>query len=399
MLKNRSINVGLTAYIPEDRRYALSMGIPLPERSTGAALFADISGFTPLAKSLAEELGPQRGAEELVLQLNNIYGALIGEIQRFRGSVIGFSGDAITCWLDGDNGLRAAASALAMQEKMRQSGTITTPGGSVISLSIKVAIASGPIRRLLPGNPQVQIQDVLAGRTLEKMAAAEHQAQKGEIVVTEAVAQALDGQVVIADWREEDGERYAVLTGLLVPVVDDPWPDFHIDSLSDAEVRSWLLPPVYEWLSRGQSEFLAELRPAVSLFLKFTGIDYDDDPAAGEKLDAFICWAQSVLAHYEGSIIQLTIGDKGNYLYAAFGAPVAHADDSVRAVGAAWVLRHPPSHLDYIQGIQIGVARGRMFAGAYGSESRRTYGVIGDKTNLAARLMGVAAAGANSLRL
>jgi class 3 adenylate cyclase len=38
----------LAAYLPEDRRYALAQGHELADRSQGAVLFADISGFTPL---------------------------------------------------------------------------------------------------------------------------------------------------------------------------------------------------------------------------------------------------------------------------------------------------------------------------------------------------------------
>ena len=37
-----------SVYIPMDRRLALARGEPLPDRTHGAALFADISGFTPL---------------------------------------------------------------------------------------------------------------------------------------------------------------------------------------------------------------------------------------------------------------------------------------------------------------------------------------------------------------
>src|SRR3990172_618634 len=90
------------AYIPTDRLYALADGQTLPNRTHGAALFADISGFTPLTEALTRELGPQRGAEELTRHLNLVYDALIDELHRYGGSVIGFSGDAITCWFDGD---------------------------------------------------------------------------------------------------------------------------------------------------------------------------------------------------------------------------------------------------------------------------------------------------------
>ena len=51
------------AYIPTDRRHALARGVDLPRRTDGAALFADISGFTPLTEALVNALGPQRGAD------------------------------------------------------------------------------------------------------------------------------------------------------------------------------------------------------------------------------------------------------------------------------------------------------------------------------------------------
>ncbi|MCA9959319.1 MAG: hypothetical protein KC443_09815, partial [Anaerolineales bacterium] len=66
-----------SAYIPMDRRQAIAYGDVLPQRTQGATLFADISGFTPLTEALARELGPKRGAEELTVHLNRVYDALI----------------------------------------------------------------------------------------------------------------------------------------------------------------------------------------------------------------------------------------------------------------------------------------------------------------------------------
>ncbi len=138
---------------------------------------------------------------------------------------------------------------------------------------------------------------------------------------------------------------------------------------------------------RGQDKFLADLRPAVAIFLNFSGIDYDGDPAAGLKLDQFICRVQQILRRYEGVLIDLTFGDKGSYLYAIFGAPIAHEDDPVKAVAAAKELCDLPDELDFLDSVRIGISRGRMRAGAYGSRNRLTYGVQGDEVNRAARLM------------
>src|SRR5215470_10366347 len=163
----------LHAHIPGDRRRALATGIPIPDRVRGAALFADISGFTPLTEALVNELGPHRGAEELTANLNRVFHALISDLERFGGDVIYFSGDAITCWIDKDDGTRATSCALAMQRTMSNLGEVVTPAGARVRLAMKVAAAVGEARRFLVGDPGVQLIDVLAGRLMDDLASAE----------------------------------------------------------------------------------------------------------------------------------------------------------------------------------------------------------------------------------
>jgi class 3 adenylate cyclase len=406
----------LSAFIPSDRRRALFAGVALPAVIGGAALFADISGFTPLTAALALELGPQRGAELLTHELNRVFGAVIAEVQRYGGSVIGFSGDAITCWFDdrsfefsvvsselnrGDiqasnltsqnsAALRAVACALDMQRVMGDLAAIVTPGGTTIPLGIKVAIAAGPCQRFLVGEPRIQSIEILAGSIMDRVAAAEHQAQRGEIVVAAEVSELLAPRLRVRAWRAEGGQRFAVIGGLDQPVSAPEWAD-------DPEIvpeiaRDWLLPPIYQRLARGESDFLGELRSAVPLFLKFNGLDWDHDDSS-VRLDAYIRWAQHLLARYEGTLLQVTIGDKGSYCYAIFGAPVAHEDDAARAIAAALEFTNLPSELSFIRSTQIGISQGQMYAGAYGGPTRRTYGVLGNEVNVAARLMNLAQPG------
>ena len=394
----RTFNV----YIPRDRRQALLLGEMLPDRTRGSALFADISGFTPLTAALARTLGPRLGAEELTHQLNRVYDTLIAEVVRYYGSVIGFAGDAITCWFAGDlpdAPLRATACALAMQQAMQQFNAVALPGGETVTLAMKVSIASGPARRFLVGNPDIQYFDALAGDTLVRMAAAEHLANRGEVVVDRSTVTALGDMVRVREWRvaEADGASFAVLERLLnvaeglegryrahpasaqsasAPLILEP-----------AELRPWLLPEVYEGFTAGVGESLELRRGVVALFLCFQGIDYDNDEQAGEKLDRYIRWVQDIIRRYDGALLQVIIGDKGNFLYAAFGAPTAHENDPQRGVSAALDLLALPPELDFVGPLQIGVGQGTMRTGAYGSTTRRTYGVIGDAVNLAARLM------------
>ena len=385
----------LSVYIPMDRRHSLATGVPIPERLSGAVLFADISGFTPLTEALARELGAKRGAEELTRHLDHVYDALIAELHRYGGSVISFSGDAITCWLDGDDGRRATACGLAMQAAMQQFSEVHTAGGAVVSLGMKVAVAVGNVRRFLVGDPIYAINDAMAGVTLEHVAAAEHLAHRGDVILALSAAEALEGLLEIAEWRqkEETGERFAVVTGLKVTVPERPWPELAPDALSDEQISAWLLPSVDASLRGRQQIFRAELRPAVALFARFGGIDYDGDEEAPARLDAFIRQVEYVAGRYDGNLLQLTIGDKGSYFYMAFGAPIAHEDDVARALSTALELSALPAQFPTIEPIQIGVSEGRMRVGASGSQTRRTYGVHGDAANLAARLMQAAPPG------
>ena len=382
------------SYIPMDRRQALADGANLGHRATGAVLFADISGFTPLTAILYKELGPQRGAEELDRLLNHIYDALIGRIHHFRGSVTGFSGDAVTGWFNGDDGLWATACALEMQEIMAQIGDVILPSGSTLPLAIRAAVTAGHVRRLIAGDPQVQLIDTIAGDTLDRAISAEKLAGSGEVIVGPEVLKHLDGHVRLGDSQIDDsGQTFAVIQALSEPVQGRPWLPVPANFLDEKQFQPWILPPVYERLSTGYDQFLAELRTSVALFLKFGGLDYENDGAVGDKLDHFIRWVQSVLAHYEGSLLNLTVGDKGSYLMAAFGAPLAHEDDARRAVNAALDLLAPPPELDGINDMRIGISQGLMFSGAYGGSERRTYGVLGAETNTAARLMEMAGPG------
>ncbi len=386
-------------YIPEDRRRAIARGETLPDHTWGAALFADVSGFTPLTEALTRLYGPKRGAEELTHQLNRVYDALIAEVERYGGSVIGFAGDAITCWFAETPealkiaSLRAARCAFAMQAAMEAFESVALPGGETVSLAVKTALATGTARRFLVGDPDIQLMDALAGETLARMAAAEHYAERGEVIADIHTAMLLGRKVRIQEWRpplteDTDEECFALIEDVLLELGDvGPFDTSPPPSLPSEVVKPWLLPTVYASLQAGAGEPLEMRHGVVALFLGFRGIDYDHDEQAGEKLDRYIRWVQGVLRRYDGTLLQLIIGDKGNYLYGAFGAPITHEDDPQRAISAALELLEPPADLEFIGPVQIGIGQGTMRTGAYGSATRCTYGVIGDSVNLAARLM------------
>ena len=74
------------------------------------------------------------------------------------------------------------------------------------------------------------------------------------------------------------------------------------------------------------------------------------------KLDDFVRRAQRDCSEYGGNVLQLTIGDKGAYLYAVFGSPHAHEDDAARAVAAALELRALDRRHGRARPLKIGLA-------------------------------------------
>jgi len=401
-----TVAAALSAYAPQDRRRAGATGLPIPDHAPGAVLFVDISGFTPLTERLAHTLGMSRGADALTRLLNAVYTALIREVETRSGSVIGFSGDAITCWFaetpDGANSdpafhddlaptittRRALGAAVAIQQAMAPFAAIEATPGIPASLAVKCALTSGHVYRARVGDPLIQSLDVIAGPAVDRMASAEQLAKRTEIIADAASTRLLGNMVQVIEWRKADDGLHAHI------VPTDQFVEAHtldtppLPPLADAE--SWVHRPLLSAIRSGHERFTAELRPAIALFVHFGGIDWEHDPDAPERLDQWIRWAQSVVQTYGGLIIQLTTGDKGSYFYAAFGAPVMHEDDAGRAARAAIDLTQPPGHLSFIRSIQCGLSRGLMRTGAYGGPSRRTYGVLGAEVNRAARLMTLA---------
>jgi class 3 adenylate cyclase len=132
--------------------------------------------------------------------------ALIAQVERLRGIVIGCAGDAITGRfddVDGDASLRAAHCAWALQAAMSR-----WP-----ERALTVAVGTGPARRFAIGHPGNQQFDALAGAMPTRVATAEGLARSAEVLVDEATAQALG--LPLAEPRVADsGARFVLLDTL-----------------------------------------------------------------------------------------------------------------------------------------------------------------------------------------
>jgi class 3 adenylate cyclase/tetratricopeptide (TPR) repeat protein len=135
-----------------------------------------------------------------------------------------------------------------------------------------------------------------------------------------------------------------------------------------------------------------ERRPVTVLFADLVGftelssrLDAEDLKALVER---FYGRTDRVIADYGGTV------DKhiGDAVMALFGAPVAHGDDSERAVRAALDIHKAVAELGpsgQAQSVHIGIAAGEVIAGGF----THGYTVLGESVNLASRLVGLAGPG------
>lgn len=379
----------LAAYIPRDRVQHLLTRAPLA--ADGVAMIADISGFTPLTEALTHGLSADHGAEELTRALDSVFTPLIAQVHRYGGSVIKFGGDALIVWFGREKRgwrtavlRRALTAAGQMQQVMAEYGQISTPIGPV-ALRMKIGLAYGPVKRFNLGLPEIGFEDVLAGATLDRMAENEHHAGPGDIMVDAATLAWLPTAVTVTAWRDD----VAVVGQVTRPARPRPWPSLPRpadETAAIASLAAYVPRPIVETLQAGQTQ-VAELKPVLSLFVQFHGLDYDADPEVESKLQTYFTQAQQVVARYDGRLNRLITGDKGSLLHIIFGAPRSVEEQEERAARCALDLQAECGGLPFITMQRIGVTSGRVFAGPVGAPQRHDYTTMGDAINLSARLM------------
>lgn len=368
----------VAAYVPPSlARTALNDAAPKPpthpqtERFLAAALFADVSGFTPLTEALGQK--GSEGPEELTRLLNRYFSWMIAFVEAEGGEVIKFGGDALTVIFPAkDEALghatrRALQAAETMQMAMQEFGIMESSVG-LVTLHMKIGIGAGEIIWAQVGGIDDRWEYIIAGDVLKQSAQAEKKANQGEIVLSP--------------------EAQAVITAHPLPRKPLPllnWTSVHNEDAVAAALLCYTPKPVRTWLEEGLHSWLATLRPMSVLFVNINGVDYEH-PDAIEKLHAFLRRAQEIIYQYQGSLPRLTVDDKGTVMLILFGAPpYSHEDDAERALRCALDLQNLAQKHN-LQ-LAVGVTTGRVFAGPVGGTTRREYTVMGDTVNLAARLM------------
>jgi class 3 adenylate cyclase/tetratricopeptide (TPR) repeat protein len=318
----------------------------------------------------------KEGAEQLTDAINTCFSALLADAYAGGGSLLKFGGDALLLWFEGDeHPTRACASAAAMRTTLRRVGRISTSAGKVV-LRMSAGVHSASFQTFLVGSSHREY--VVAGPASSKVVEMEAAATTGQILVSPETAAMLPRRALGAEAgpglllaRSPSTQPFARDQELQFP--DD---DAILGCLS-TELRAHVLaaPPA------------PEHRTAVVAFVEFGGLnellETRGEAAAGRALDALVGAVQEGADMFQVCFLGSDVAADGGKLILTAGAPRAAGDDEERMLLTLRHILEQPRELP----VRIGVNRGRVFAGDIGPPFRRTYSVMGDAVNLAARLM------------
>jgi class 3 adenylate cyclase/tetratricopeptide (TPR) repeat protein len=342
-------------------------------------VFVDISGFTRLSERLAKR--GRVGAEELSDVIGSCFSELLAVAYAEDGALLKFGGDALLILFTGDDhAARGSRAAVGMRSRLREIGGVQTPGGRV-RLRMSVGVHTAEFLAFLVGGSHREL--VITGPAASTVVTMEGTAEAGEIVVSPATAARLPA----ASLGDQKGPGVLLRRAPGTP--------------GDAEAR--LTDPTGADLAiavpAGLRDFLRaggddpEHRIATVAFVHFDGVDEiverDGPEQLAAALDELLDDAAAAALEHDVTFLGTDVDHDGGKIILATGIPRAARQDEERMLRA---LRRIVER-ERVLPVRIGVNRGHVFAGEIGPWYRRTYTVMGDTVNLAARVMAKAVPG------
>src|SRR5436190_9645670 len=347
----------------------------------GTCVLVDVSGFTTLSERLARR-GGREGAEQLADAIGRCFERLLAVAYDKGGGLLKFGGDALLLLFDGHaHAERACASAVAMTDELRAHGAVQT-GAATVQLRMSVGIHSASYLLFTVGESHREL--LITGPAATEVVRMEKAAAAGEVVVSAGTAAMLPADCLGP--ARGSGRLLRAPPPIIrrLPEHRKPVDNRRAPVALSTELRAHVLagtqPP--------------EHRIVTVAFLRFEGVDalaadYGPDGAAA-ALHALVTLVQDAANAEQICFLGSDIDADGGKLILTAGAPRAFGDEDERMLLA---LRRIVESLPPLP-VRIGVSRGACFAGDIGPPYRRTYTVMGDVVNLAARLMAKAPPGA-----
>lgn len=332
-------------------------------------MFVDLSGFTPLTETLMGKGG--RGAEELSLILKEIFEPLVEVVYTHGGFIPYYAGDAFTAIFPQSEEIGVDVfmdAALSVRDLFK----LRSNKFGAFKIGVKIGLSFGTVEWGIVGRYHRAFY--FRGDPVQQAGVCQDLAKNHSSSI------ALDG-VLLSQLPPNIevipvGDNFFCLgPDVSVQPVDLPFKE--LPKLRRDVLELFLPTEVIDYNQVG------EFRTVISVFIAFEGVPNHT------LLNKFAGVVIEQINNFSGYFKEIDFGDKGGVMTCFFGAPVSFENNIDRALEFIHALNQELYELRAQYGVQFKAAatEGTAYTGLIGGRERLQYAAVGNRVNLAARIM------------
>lgn len=337
----------------------------------GYALFVDLSGFTKLTETLLKE--GKVGAERLSNILNAIFSPMVDLVYQEGGFIPHFAGDAYFGIFPEKVTTLSAEDIVSIAFQHFHLLKEASPQFLEFDIKMKVGISHGVVEWGIVGNKSKSFY--FKGQAIEGCADSQSFAASQEIIIDKHFRARLKSQSDLIALEEKGYFKIKQRDEPFLYKKKSTSPP--LPPLSRAVLSRFLPEAVIQFNQQG------EFRTVVSVFISFEGLpDY-------QSLNEFASVVLDQVANFSGYFKEMEFADKGGVMVILFGAPVSFENNEERALEFLMALNEELMPLENSAQLRkkAGIATGIAYTGIIGGDQRSQYAAVGNRVNIAARIM------------
>lgn len=313
------------------------------------------------------------GAERLSNILNAIFEPMVHLVYKRGGNIPYFAGDAFTAVfpdelesIDAIQIVQTAKDQLAFLNKVNQEF-------EEVNINVKIGLSYGKVLWGIVGDDFKSFY--FRGFAIDACAESQKYAKEGQIVFDQSFKEKLPQGL--------ETEAILVEKGFYLPNSNyqasaiQTFPTSEQSNMSLEVAKKFLPESVIDFKQRG------EFRTVIPVFISFKGITDHG------MLNDFVTIVLEQFNNFSGYFKEVDFGDKGGVLLGFFGAPVSFENNVERALEFVAAIEEELAKMQKETGlkIKIGITSGIAYTGLVGGKERCQYAAVGNRVNIAARLM------------
>nr|XP_054967999.1 adenylate cyclase type 10 isoform X9 [Pan paniscus] len=336
----------------------------------------------------------------------------ISEVLIFGGDILKFAGDALLALWRVERKQLKNIITVVIKCSLEIHGLFETQEWEEgLDIRVKIGLAAGHISMLVFGD-ETHSHFLVIGQAVDDVRLAQNMAQMNDVILSPNCWQLCDRSMIEI---ESVPDQRAVKVNFLKPPPNFNFDEFFTKCMTfmhyypsgehknllrlactlkpdpelEVSLQKYVMESILKQIDNKQLQgYLSELRPVTIVFVNLMFEDQDKAEEIGLAIQDAYMHITSVLKIFQGQINKVFMFDKGCSFLCVFGFPGEKVHDELtHALECAMGIFDFCSQVHKIQTVSIGIASGIVFCGIVGHTVRHEYTVIGQKVNLAARMM------------